>query len=132
MDSLKLIIQKDDWKKEKHVPVIETKGPTKKGEPIDVILCVGKEIPHPNTTEHHIRWIKLFFQPDGEKFTIHLGTYTFEAHAESTEGPNKGSAKCEPCVYTRVILEKPGTLTALSYCNIHGLWENSLRVDFEN
>ncbi|MDN5332025.1 MAG: superoxide reductase [Tepidanaerobacteraceae bacterium] len=132
MESLSLQIQKDDWKKEKHVPVIELKEPAKKGEPINIHLCVGKEIPHPNTTEHHIRWIKLFFQPDGEKFSIHLGTYTFEAHAESVEGPNKGPAKCEPCVHTSVILEKPGTLIALSYCNIHGLWENSLRVDFEN
>ncbi|MFO7152303.1 MAG: class II SORL domain-containing protein [Bacillota bacterium] len=131
MDIQDLAIQKDDWKKEKHVPVIEIKGPAKKGEPVDILLCVGKEIPHPNTTEHHIRWIKLFFQPDGEKYPVHLGTYAFEAHAESVEGPNKGSAKCEPCAYTRVILEKSGTLIALSYCNIHGLWQNDLRVDLE-
>ncbi|MDZ7815394.1 MAG: desulfoferrodoxin family protein, partial [Planctomycetota bacterium] len=26
--------------------------------------------------------------------------------------------------------EKPGTLIATSYCNIHGLWENQVRIEF--
>jgi len=29
-----------------------------------------------------------------------------------------------------VKLEKSGSLIATSYCNIHGLWESSKRVDF--
>lgn len=123
------LIKKDDWKNEKHVPVIEIDGTAKKGEALDVCVCVGKEIAHPNTTEHHISWIKLFFKPDGENNVINLGNYQFAAHAESVKGPNEGSAKCEPHVITKVILGKSGTLVALSYCNIHGLWENSLRVD---
>lgn len=124
------LIQRDDWKNEKHVPMIELEGDVKKGEKVRVHLCVGSEIPHPNTTEHYISWIKLFYKPDGEKYAIHLGTYDFAAHAESVKGANEGSAKCEPCVYTVVSLEEPGELVAVSYCNIHGLWENSLRVDF--
>ena len=35
-----------------------------------VTVSVGKEIPHPNTTEHHIRWIKLFFKGEGENFPL--------------------------------------------------------------
>jgi len=27
------------------------------------------EIAHPNTTDHHIRWISLYFHPEGNKFT---------------------------------------------------------------
>lgn len=122
-------IQSADWKAEKHVPVIQLQGTAKKGEPFEVLLSVGAEIAHPHTTEHHIRYIKLFFKPDGEKFIIHLGTYQFEAHGESVEGANAGSAKCEPKVSTTVTLEKPGELVALSYCNIHGLWDNSEKIN---
>lgn len=121
-------IQSADWKAEKHVPVIQVKGTPKKGESFEVQLSVGEEIAHPHTTEHHIRFIKLFFKPEDEKFIVHLGTYQFEAHGESVEGANAGSTKCEPKVSTTVTLEKPGELVALSYCNIHGLWDNAEKV----
>ncbi len=121
-------IQSADWKAEKHVPVIEVKGPVKKGEPFQVQLSVGAEIAHPHTTEHHIRYIQLYFKPEGEKFIIHMGTFNFEAHGESVEGANAGSAKCEPKVTATVTVEKAGELVALSYCNIHGLWDNSEKV----
>jgi superoxide reductase len=122
-------IQSADWKAEKHVPVIQIKGAPKKGEPLEIDLSVGAEIAHPHTTEHHIRYIKLYYKPEGEKFIIHLGTFLFEAHGESVEGANAGSAKCEPKVTTAVTLEKPGELVALSYCNIHGLWDNAEKVN---
>ena len=128
MTSLSSFLQSANWKTEKHVPVIELKSTVKKGEAALVHLSVGAEIPHPHTTEHHIRYIKLFFKPEGEKFLVHLGSYLFEAHGESVEGANQGSAKCEPRVATAITLEKPGQLLAVSYCNIHGLWENSLEV----
>ncbi len=128
MSSIGGYVQSADWKAEKHVPVIQTKGTAKKGEPFEVHLSVGAEIAHPHTTEHHIRYIKLFFKPDGEKFIIHLGTFQFEAHGESVEGANAGSAKCEPKVTTAVTLEKTGELVALSYCNIHGLWDNTEKI----
>lgn len=121
-------VQSADWKAEKHVPVIEVMGTAKKGEPFQVQLSVGAEIAHPHTTEHHIRYIQLYFKPEGEKFIVHMGTFQFEAHAESVEGANAGSAKCEPKVTATVTLEKPGELVALSYCNIHGLWDNSEKV----
>ncbi len=129
MSAFSSYIQSADWKSEKHVPVIEVKGTAKKGEPFEIALSVGAEIAHPHTTEHHIRYIQLFFKPDGEKFIVQLGTFQFEAHAESVEGANAGSAKCEPKVTTTVTLEKPGELVALSYCNIHGLWDNSQKIE---
>ena len=132
MSNLGEFMQTADWRKEKHVPVIEEIGQPQKGETFALRLSIGKEIAHPHTTEHHIRFIKLFFQPEEEKFTVHLGTYHFEAHGESVEGPNEGSAKCEPAVTTNITLEKPGTLLALSYCNIHGLWENSREITFSS
>jgi len=70
-------IQEADWKKEKHVPVIECPDTVKAGELLQVKASVGKEIKHPNTTEHHIRWIRLFFQPEGGNIPILLETSSF-------------------------------------------------------
>lgn len=118
-------IQSADWKAEKHVPALST---FKEDDTLFVTASVGKEIPHPNTTEHHIRWISLYFQGEGEKFIFHLGKFTFDAHGESTEGANAGPAYTEPHVRTAMKISKGGKIIAVSYCNIHGLWESSVEV----
>lgn len=120
--------QSADWKKEKHVPVIECADEVKTDGNLQVTLTVGKEIAHPNTTEHHIRWVQLYFKPDGDKFTYQLGNFEFTAHGESAEGANAGPAFSQPLVTTSLSLKKSGTLYASSLCNIHGLWENSKAV----
>ncbi len=63
MASIKDLFQSADWKKEKHVPVIDAPDKVKKGEFFNIKVEIGKEIPHPNTTEHHIRWIDSLFSP---------------------------------------------------------------------
>lgn len=125
------LIKSEDFKKEKHVPVIEVAEKVKNGEKTEITVSVGKEIPHPNTTEHHIRWIKVFFQPDGDPYVYEIGSYEFNAHGESVKGPNTGDVYTEPVIKTLVKLNKSGTILALSYCNIHGLWENSKKVETE-
>ncbi|WP_448524316.1 class II SORL domain-containing protein [Pseudothermotoga sp.] len=121
-------IKSEDFKKEKHVPVIEAPETVKKNEPFHITVTVGKEIPHPNTTEHHIRWIQVFFQPDGDPYVYEVGKYEFNAHGESVKGPNTGAVYTEPMVINKVKLNTSGTILALSYCNIHGLWESSKRI----
>lgn len=92
--------------KEKHVPVIE-KGAD------SVTILVGKETPHPNTMEHHIDWVKLVgIKEDGQ--AVDLGNASF-APTYTT-----------PTATFKVNLEGFKTICALSYCNIHGLWESSL------
>lgn len=118
------IIQTADWKTEKHVPVIVAPETVKPGERFVVELSVGKEIAHPNTTEHHIRSIRLYFKPDSGKFASEIGNFEFSAHAESAEGPNKGPALSEPTAHAVLKLTGSGTLLAVAYCNIHGLWES--------
>ena len=116
-------IQTADWKKEKHVPVIDCPDTVKAGEPFEVRATVGKEIAHPNTTEHHIRWIRLFFQPEGGK-TFQIGNFEFSAHGESPDGPNTGPIYTNSQVTATIKITKPGVIYAISYCNIHGLWES--------
>ena len=122
------LFQSADWKSEKHAPVIEASDNAKSGEKVSITASVGKEIAHPNKTEHHIRWIKLYFVPEGGKFAYDLGSCEFSAHGESTEGPDTGPAYTEPAVSTSVILNKSGTIYATSYCNLHGLWESSKSI----
>ncbi|HEY68054.1 MAG: Neelaredoxin [Chloroflexi bacterium] len=118
MSELSEHIQKADWKKEKHVPVIECPDEVKAGEVFEVRVSVGKEIAHPNTVEHHIRWIGLYFHPEGEKFAYEVGHFEFSAHGE-------GTAYTHPAVTASLEIDKSGMLHALALCNIHGLWESS-------
>lgn len=111
-------VQSGDWSKEKHVPVLHV---SKDGDVIEIKAIVGEEIEHPNTLEHHIGWIKVFFQPEGGKFPIEVGSYDFSAHGEE-------DILSRPEVSASIKTEKVGTVYALSYCNIHGLWENSAEV----
>ncbi len=121
-------IQSADWKAEKHVPVIEGPSEVSTDENFPVTVSVGKEIAHPNTTEHHIRWIQLYFKPEGDKFTYQIGNFEFTAHGESAEGANAGPAYTNHSVTASLKINKPGTLMATSLCNIHGLWESSLDI----
>lgn len=122
-------IQEADWQKEKHVPVIELPDGMRAGDWGQVRVSLGKAIEHPNTTEHHIRWVKCFFSPDGDKFTYELGRFEFCAHGESTEGPNKGAVHTNHQVIFSFKTSKPGTLHALALCNIHGVWESDRRIE---
>ena len=121
-------IQQADWKKEKHVPAIECPDEVKAGEPFEVKVGLGKEIAHPNTTEHHISWVSLYFHPEGDKFTYDVGYFEFNAHGESVRGPNQGPIYTHHEIAFSMKINKPGTLYALSYCNIHGLWEYAKEI----
>ncbi|QAR33740.1 Neelaredoxin [Geovibrio thiophilus] len=123
-------VKSADFKSEKHVPVIELPAGIKAGEPFFVTVSVGKEIPHPNTTEHFINWIALYFKGEGEGPVTQLAKFEFLAHGESTKGANQGPAYTDPFGTAKVKLNAPGTLIAVSYCNIHGLWESSTEVKF--
>lgn len=121
-------IQEADWKTEKHVPVIECPDQVKPDQLFEVKVTLGKEIAHPNTTEHHIRWISLYFHPADEKFTYQVGHYEFSAHGESVQGANKGPVYTHHEAATSLKISKPGTLFALALCNIHGLWQSAKEI----
>lgn len=109
-----------DWKNEKHVPAIVAPAAANAGEAVEVEVSVGKEIPHPNTVEHHIAWIALYFVAEGGQLPVELARAEFSAH-----GPD---VFAQPTLKARVALPKSGTLYAMSYCNLHGLWESSAAI----
>jgi len=125
---LKSLFQSADWKKEKHVPVIDAPDSAKKGEFFKISVCVGKDIPHPNATAHHIRWIAVFFLPEGEKIPYQIGRAEFTSHGESTLGADTSTVFTHSEAVLSMKTDKPGTIMASSYCNIHGLWQDSKRI----
>jgi superoxide reductase len=129
MAELNSLIQSADWKTEKHVPVIECAEKVKRDEFFTVKVSLGKAVAHPNTTEHHIRWIALYFQPEGEKAPLQVAHLEFAAHGESIKGPNQGVVYTHHESSVAVKLGKGGTFFALALCNIHGLWQSSKTVE---
>lgn len=118
-----------DFKAEKHVPVIECSDSVAADEYFEVRASMGAEIAHPNTTEHHIRWIRVYFKPDGDNFAYEVANLEFCAHGESAKGPNEGPVYTDHCVTCRMKVKSAGTLVATSFCNIHGLWESEKRIE---
>ncbi len=123
-DMLSSKIQSADFKSEKHVPVISVTD--KKDGVLTVSVEVGKDIPHPNTLEHYIAWIDLYFVPENGKFAHYVGRAEFSSHGEPVSaGKESGKMFSSPVGLFRVAPGVPGKLYALSYCNIHGLWESA-------
>jgi superoxide reductase len=131
MIEFKDLFQTADWKYEKHIPVIEVPDIVKKGEFFKTMVSVGKKVPHPNKTEHHIRWIEIYFLSKGEIFPYQIGKFEFTAHGESPKGPDTSSIYTHHDVISSFKTDKPGIILAASYCNIHGLWQNSKEITIQ-
>lgn len=112
-----------DWKSEKHVPVITLPNVAVAGEFFDVKVSIGDAIAHPNTLEHHIGWIKLFYVAEGSSILVEVADSKFPAHGEL-------DSFTDSSLTTRVKFAKPGKFVAVSYCNIHGLWESEVELSF--
>ena len=121
MQNLGQLLQTGDWKGEKHVPVIHLPDKIEEGKEFEIKVSIGDEIKHPNKLEHHIKWIKIFYFSEGGKFPIQIANFTFTAHGEA-------GVFTEPVGLTHTIVNKPGFIYAMAYCNIHGLWENKIEL----
>jgi superoxide reductase len=128
---LKDLFQVADWKTEKHVPVIEAPNTVQKGEYFEVTVSIGKEVAHPNKTDHHIKWVSLYFRPNGDKFPVEIGRAEFSAHGASSEGPDTSSIYTHHTATFSFKTDKPGVILASSLCNIHGLWESTRALAVE-
>lgn len=120
------LFQSGDWSTEKHVPAIEARSG--EGGVTEVVVTVGREIPHPNTTAHHIVWMEVYFLPDGSRFPYQVARIDLSSHGASAQGPDTSGIYTLPVAHISFRREGPGTLFAAAYCNIHGLWQNSIAV----
>ncbi len=118
MTALSATFRSADWKTEKHAPVIEAPERVAAGQVFEVKISLGKAIAHPNTLEHHIAWMSLYFLPDGAPVPLQVGHFEFSSHGA-------GNVFTAPSAVTTLSIEKSGTLQAVAFCNIHGLWETS-------
>ena len=101
-------------KRESHTPKIEAPAKAKADEFIMVKVSVG---PHPNTVEHSIRWVAVFFYEEGRAFNpLSLAKVSFNAPTT------------EPEITLKVKLSKSGVIHALEYCNLHGLWSGKKEI----
>ena len=120
---MKVYTEKDEIESvlmEKHVPIIKAPEKVKAGEEFEIIINVGEKVPHPNTVEHHIKWIQVFAEVEERAYNpVHIATFDF------------GPTFAEPKVKFKMKLDKSANLIALEYCNLHGLWENSVRIEVE-
>ena len=102
--------------KEKHVPEIEV-GIGHGEEHKNVVrVVVGKEVPHPNTVEHHIEWIQLFGIRKDNGQVVEIGRSQF------------APVYTEPNTRFHVNPDEYKAFCAVSYCNIHGVWENCIEL----
>lgn len=129
MKQLNEVYQSDDWKTEKHVPVIDAPDSVQKNAPFTVRATVGKEVKHPNTVPHHIRWVQLFFLPDGKKIPIEVASVEFTAHGDQNPDEDGKGVYTNPSVSANIQIDGPGTLMASAYCNLHGLWQSAKAVE---
>jgi len=118
----------DDWRTEKHVPVIDCPVEFVAGEATTITVTVGKEITHPNTAEHHIKWIRLYFLPANSDLPYEIGSFEFTLHGESVLGADTSSLYTEPKVSVDLKTSVEGAIYATAYCNIHGLWESAKAI----
>ncbi|MEW5894405.1 MAG: class II SORL domain-containing protein [Candidatus Omnitrophota bacterium] len=122
------LLQTADWKVEKHVPVIDCPDEVMKGQFFSVSATIGKEIAHPNTTAHHIVWMQIYFLGEGDKFPYEIGYTNFSAHGASVQGADTSGIYTHHEMAISFKTDRPGTIYALSYCNIHGLWKNAKEI----
>jgi superoxide reductase len=96
-------------KVESHTPKITAPDTVTAGKPFEARITVG---PHPNTVEHSIRKIQVYLSEENKSFNPVLLTEV-----------NLVPVYSEPDVKLNLNLNKGGTIYAVEYCNLHGLWE---------
>jgi superoxide reductase len=100
-----------------HIPRIECPDVVKAGEEFEVRVYVQD---HPSRLDHSIRYIEVYLYEEGRSFNpVKLAKALF-----TPEYTN-------PDVRFKLKLRGSGIIFALSYCNLHGLWENGKEVRVE-
>ncbi len=98
---------------DRHSPFIQCADVARKGEKFAVTVRMGNAYQHPDDSDHYIRSIQLY---NGQTL---LAEASFPAGTLGGDGA-KGQAEV---TFNLVPTTDKLSLTALSYCTKHGLWE---------
>ncbi len=112
MNFLKLIHTKNDSGFEKHIPNIEFVKSHDSQVKNVIKVTVGKNVKHPNTYEHSIKWIDLYLLTNDNSIK-YIGRQLFE--------PLISNPIAKFNVENDMISDVKEFI-AISYCNLHGLW----------
>jgi superoxide reductase len=96
----------DDFVK-KHTPFIDV---TDMGEKKLITVTVGKDVPHPNQSDHYISWISVM--AGGNPIA------RFDLSPVATD----------PIVSVLVAVDAGTEIAAIEYCNLHGLFWYAVTV----
>jgi len=96
---------------DKHAPVVVCAPTAERGLPFSVTVRIGTNAKHPNTLEHHFCYVQLW---DLET----LVAETRFDHRALGDKPLHIEAQ-----FT-LIPQRSLRLTAMAYCNQHGLWQS--------
>jgi superoxide reductase len=96
---------------DKHTPVVTCDSGTKANEPFTVKVRIGISVKHPNSQDHHFRYIQLW----------NLETLVGEMYLQrESYGDQPVQIEASFTFIPKVSLR----LKALAYCNQHGLWQS--------
>ena len=97
----------------KHTPVIDAPDKVKSAEPFAVKVKVGgiDGVGHPNVLGHWINWVALYA---GDRL---LARVEF------------APAVSQPQATLNIALEESTTLRVAAFCNMHGVWQSTKRVN---
>lgn len=96
---------------DKHSPVIICESTAERNKPFRVKVIIGKSVKHPNAPDHHYEYIQLW----------NLETLAGEIKLQrSSFGDLPVHVEAEFTIIPKNSLR----LTALAYCNKHGLWQS--------
>ena len=96
---------------DKHSPVIICESTAERNKPFRVKVIIGKSVKHPNAPDHHYEYIQLW----------NLETLVGEIKLQrSSFGDLPVHIEAEFTIIPKTSLR----LTALAYCNKHGLWQS--------
>ncbi len=98
---------------DKHSPVIICESTAERNKPFRVKVKIGKSVKHPNAPDHHYEYIQLW----------NLETLVGEIKLQrSSFGDLPVHIEAEFTIIPKTSLR----LTALAYCNKHGLWQSEV------
>jgi superoxide reductase len=99
---------------DRHSPFVHCDSTAKKGEMFPVTVKMGNEYAHPDDSDHYIRSVQLY---NGQTL---LAEASFPPGTLGGDGAKGNMEVTFNVVPTRSKL----SLTAMSYCTKHGLWES--------